>query len=289
MKKAGNAIMERLGGRAIHPVNVRVGGFYRAPTREELDALLPEIEWSLDAMSGVVDWARTLSVPEFERDYEFVAMRHPDEYPFCEGRLVSSKGLDIPIQEYDDHFVEEQVPYSTALHSRLRERGAYLCGPLARFNLSFDRLSDPALKVAEALAIAPPCRNPFKSILVRLVEITQAFDEARRIIGGYERPAQPFVEVPERAGTGFGCTEAPRGSLYHRYTVAEDGTILDAHIVAPTSQNLRTIEDDLRAIGPTLVGLPHAQATRQAERAVRNHDPCISCSTHFVDLRMQPA
>jgi coenzyme F420-reducing hydrogenase alpha subunit len=286
MKKAGNAIVERLGGRAIHPVNVRIGGFYRAPTRDELEPLVPEIEWSLQAMSDVVGWARTLPFPDFERDYEFVALRHPDEYPFCEGRLVSNKGLDIAIREYEEHFVEEQVPYSTALHSRLRARGAYLCGPLARFNLNFDRLSESARGVAEELDVAVPCLNPSKSILVRLVEIAHAFDEARRIIREYERPARPFVELPERAGTGFGCTEAPRGSLYHRYSVAEDGTIVDAHIVPPTSQNLRSIEDDLRAIGPTLVGLSHAKATREAERAVRNHDPCISCSTHFVDLRM---
>jgi coenzyme F420-reducing hydrogenase alpha subunit len=288
MKKAGNAIVERLGGRAIHPVNVRVGGFYRAPTRAELEPLVPEIEWSLGAMSGVADWARRLAFPALERDYEFVALRHPDEYPFCEGRLVSNKGLDIAVREYDDHFVEEQVPYSTALHSRLRARGAYLCGPLARFNLNFDRLSESAKAIAGGLGLETPCRNPFKSILVRLVEIAQAFEEARRIIGEYQPPSRPFVELQARAGTGFGCTEAPRGSLYHRYSVAEDGTILDAKIVAPTSQNLRTIEDDLRAIGPTLVGLSHARATREAERAVRNHDPCISCSTHFVDLRMQP-
>jgi coenzyme F420-reducing hydrogenase alpha subunit len=287
MKKAGNAIVERLGGRAIHPVNVRVGGFYRSPTRAELEPLVPEIEWSLGAMSDVIDWVRRLAFPEFERDYEFVALRHPEEYPFCEGRLVSNKGLDIAVREYDDHFVEEQVPHSTALHSRLRTRGAYLCGPLARFNLNFDRLSEPAKEIARTLGLEIPCRNPYKSILVRLVEIAQAFGEARRIIREYEPSSRAFLELPGRAGTGFGCTEAPRGLLYHRYSIAEDGTILDACIVAPTSQNLRTIEDDLRAIGPTLVGLSHAQATRLAERAVRNHDPCISCSTHFVDLRMQ--
>jgi sulfhydrogenase subunit alpha len=288
MKKAGNAIMERLGGRAIHPVNVRVGGFYRVPTRRELETLLPEIEWSLAAMPDVLAWARALPCPDFERDYEFVALRHPDEYPFCEGRLVSNKGLDIAVREYDECFVEEQVSYSTALHSRMRARGAYLCGPLARFNLNFDRLSDAARGAAEALGLAAPCRNPFKSILVRLVEIVQALDEARRTIGAYTPPERPFVDVPERAGTGYGCTEAPRGSLYHRYTVAEDGTILDARIVPPTSQNLKSIEDDLRAIGPSLADMRHADATRRAEQTVRNHDPCISCSTHFVDLRIRP-
>jgi coenzyme F420-reducing hydrogenase alpha subunit len=286
MKKAGNAILERLGGRSIHPINVRVGGFYRVPTRGELSSLLPEIDAALDAMPGVLDWARALPVPDFERDYEVVSLRHPDEYPFCEGRLISNKGLDIDVREYDEHFVEEQVPHSTALHSRLRARGAYLCGPLARFNLNFDRLSLAARAAAAQLGLDLPCRNPFKSVLVRLVEIVQAFDEARRIVGGYEPPERPYVDVLGGAATGFGCTEAPRGSLYHRYAVADDGTILDARIVPPTSQNLKSIEEDLREIGPSLAGMPRAEAMRRAEHTVRNHDPCISCSTHFVDLRM---
>jgi coenzyme F420-reducing hydrogenase alpha subunit len=285
MKKTGNAIVEAMGGRSVHPVNVRVGGFYRAPTRRELDALLPEIDACLEAMPGVLAWARGFSFPDFERDYELVALRHPDEYPFCEGRLVSSKGLDVAVRDFDAHFVEEQVPHSTALHARLRARGPYLCGALARFNLDFDKLSEAARGAARDLGIAPPCTNPFKSILARLVEIVQAFDEARRLILAYRPPERPFVDVPARAGTGHGCTEAPRGSLYHRYTVAGDGTITDACIVPPTSQNLKTIEEDLRAIGPSLADLPRAVATRRAELTVRNHDPCISCSTHFVDLR----
>jgi coenzyme F420-reducing hydrogenase alpha subunit len=285
-KKAGNAIIELLGGRSVHPINVRVGGFYRAPARDELRSLLPEIEWSLDAMRAMLPWLAALPFPDFERDYEFVALRHPDEYPFCEGRLVSNKGLDIELREYDDHFVEEQVPYSTALHSRLRTGGAYFCGPLARFNLNFDRLSETAKHAAGVLGLRAPCHNPFKSILARVVEILQALDEARRVILAYRPSERPFVDVPEGAGTGYGCTEAPRGSLYHRYSLADDGTVLDARIVPPTSQNLKTIEDDLRALAPMLAGLSHRAATRRAEQAVRNYDPCISCSTHFVDLRM---
>jgi coenzyme F420-reducing hydrogenase alpha subunit len=189
------------------------------------------------------------------------------------------------VREFDDHVVETQVPYSTALHARLRERGAYVCGPLARFNLSFDRLSARALDAARALDLAPPCHNPFRSIHARLVEMMYAFDEARRIVLGYEPPEHPFVDVPARASVGHGCTEAPRGSLYHRYTLDDEGTITAAQIVPPTSQNLNSIEDDLRAIGPTLADLPIAEATRRAEHVVRNYDPCISCSTHFLDLR----
>jgi len=287
IKKTGNAIMTILGGREIHPVNVRVGGFYRAPTRAELRALLPEIEWALGAIGESLAWASRFSFPDFERDYEFVALRHRGEYPFTEGRIVSSRGLDVTAREFDAQCVEEQVPYSTALHARLRDRGAYLCGPLARFNLNFDRLGDVAREAALSAGLEARCRNPFKSILVRLVEILQALDEARRIIESYTPPEQPFVVVKARAATGYGATEAPRGMLFHRYTIDGDGLIADARIVPPTSQNQKTMEEDLFAMASVLADLPLSEATWRAEQAVRNYDPCISCSTHFLDCRIE--
>lgn len=287
IKKAGNAIVARLGGREIHPINVRVGGFYKAPSPADLRALLPEIDWALGAVRESLRWASSLPFPDFERDYEFVALRHATEYPMLGGRITSSAGLDIAVRDFDAHVVEEQVPYSTALHARMRARGAYFCGPLARFNLNFDRLSDAASEAARSIGLAAPCRNPFKSILVRLLEVLHAFDEARRIIDAYEPPEMPFVDARERAGTGHACTEAPRGILYHRYALDERGTILDARIVPPTSQNQKTIEEDLFRMAPSLAELPLADATWRAEQAVRNYDPCISCSTHFIDLRIE--
>jgi coenzyme F420-reducing hydrogenase alpha subunit len=287
IKKTGNAIMTVLGGREIHPVNVRVGGFYRAPRPGELRTLLPEIEWALGAVGESLAWASRFSFPDFERDYEFVALRHGGEYPFTEGRIVSSSGLDVTAREFDEQCVEEQVPYSTALHARLRDRGAYVCGPLARFNLNFDCLSEVARDAARSAGVEPSCRNPFRSILVRLVEILQALDEAKRIIEIYAPPEQPFVAVKSRAAPGFGATEAPRGLLFHRYTVDDKGLIADARIVPPTSQNQKTMEDDLFAMATVLAELPLAEATWRAEQAVRNYDPCISCSTHFLDCRIE--
>jgi len=287
IKKTGNAIMTVLGGREIHPVNVRVGGFYRAPTRAELRTLVPEIDWALGAVGESLAWASRFSFPDFEREYEFVALRHGGEYPFTEGRIVSSRGLDVTAREFDAQCVEEQVPYSTALHARLRDRGAYLCGPLARFNLNFDCLSEVARTAALSAGLEPSCRNPFKSILVRLVEILQALDEAKRIIDSYAPPERPFVPVKSRAGTGYGATEAPRGMLFHRYTIDDRGLIADARIVPPTSQNQKTMEEDLFAMASDLAELPLAEATWRAEQAVRNYDPCISCSTHFLDCRIE--
>jgi sulfhydrogenase subunit alpha len=287
IKKAGNAVVEVLGGREIHPVNVRVGGFYRAPSRQELDSLLPELRWARDASAECLLWMAGFSFPAFERDYELVALRHDSEYPFCEGRLVSSKGLDIDVSDWDAHFVEEQVPHSNALHARIRGRGAYLCGPLARFNLNFEQLSPEVQRLAIGAGLAPPCRNPFHNILVRLVEIVHACEDAVRVIEGYAPPEAPFVEAAPRAATGFGGSEAPRGFLYHRYMLDQAGTILDAKIVPPTSQNQLSIEDDLFAMAAELARLPHEEATHRAEQAIRNHDPCISCATHFLTLAVE--
>ena len=289
IKRAGNAIMELLGGREIHPINVRVGGFYRAPTKPELEVLLPELRWARESTAECLHWMSSFSFPELERDYEFVALRHPDEYPFCEGRLVSSRGLDIDVHDYDAHFAEEQAPYSNALRSRIRGRGAYLCGPMARFNLNFDQLHPDVQALARSVGLTPPCRNPFRSLLVRLVEIAQAFEEAIRVIESYEQPRAPCVDAPTRASTGYGGTEAPRGFLYHRYAIDADGTIIGANIVPPTSQNQLSIEEDLAALGPLLAELPIADATHRAEQAVRNHDPCISCATHFLRLHIERA
>ena len=287
LKKVGNEIITLLGGREIHPINVCVGGFYKVPTKQELASLAERLKWARDAALETVRWTGVLPFPEFEQDYEFVAMQHPDEYPLNEGRLVSNKGLNISVHEYDDHFAEEHIKYSNALHSVLKERGAYFVGPLARYNLNFDRLSPLAQEAARSSGLSSCCRNPFQSIIVRSVEILYACDEALRIIGEYEMPDKPAVKIEPCAATGYGCTEAPRGSLYHRYKVDDQGVILDAKIVPPTSQNQKIIESDLWQFVPKHLDLPQEQLTWQCEQAIRNYDPCISCSTHFLKLEIE--
>ncbi len=287
MKKAGNAVVAMLGGREIHPINVRIGGFYRVPARSELHQLTEELKWGRDAAMESVAWMAGFDFPDFERDYEFVALRHPDEYPLTEGRLVSNKGLDIAVQDYDDHFTEEHVARSTALHSTRKEGGEYQCGPLARVNLNFDRLSAGARQVATSIGFTVPCMNPFKSLLARALETIHAFEQAVEILNGYEPPARPKVDVPTKAATGFGCTEAPRGIFFHRYRLDAEGIIQDAKIVPPTAQNQKSMESDLRQLASRLAKLSLDQAALLAEHAVRNSAPCISCSTHFLRLNIE--
>jgi coenzyme F420-reducing hydrogenase alpha subunit len=285
LKQAGNAIMARLGGREIHPINVRVGGFYRTPARTELADLAEELKWARDAALETVRWTATLPCPELDVPFVFVALRHPDEYPFNDGRIVSSGGLDVDAGEYERHFREEQVPHSTALHSRL-DGQPYLVGPLARYALNAERLSPLAREAARDAGLGSVCRNPFRSIVVRSVEILHACDEALRLIDQYEPPDRPFMEVPCVAGEGAWATEAPRGLLYHRYRLDERGDIIEAKIVPPTSQNQPAIEDDLRRFVPAHLDLSHADLEWRCEQVVRNYDPCISCATHFLRLEV---
>lgn len=287
LKKAGNEIVRVVGGREIHPINVRVGGFYKAPTKAELETLAQQLIAARDIAYETVQWAAGLNFPDFEQDYVFVALRHPDEYPFNEGNIVSNSGLDIPIRQYDDYFQEEHVEHSNALHSLMKDVGAYLSGPLARYALNFDRFPPDVQKAARDAGLSEVCTNPFKSIVVRCVETLYACDEALRIITEYQEPDRPSVEIQPRASTGFGCTEAPRGILYHRYTLDESGIIQDAKIVPPTSQNQKRIEEDLWQFVPQNLDLPHDELTWQCEQLIRNYDPCISCATHFLNLTVE--
>ncbi len=286
MKKIGNDIVKVVGGREIHPVNVKVGGFYRVPSKAELSPLLEPMKWALDEAIATARLVATFPFPEFEMPYEFVALRHPEEYPMIGGRIVTSSGLDLPIREYEFHFEERHVSHSNALQGFEKGFGAYSVGPMARFNLNFDRLSPVAREVAEELKLVPPVRNPFKSIIVRAIETIEAYTEAVRLIQDYEPPDIAAVSLEPLSGIGFGASEAPRGMLYHRYRVNDEGLILDAKIVPPTAQNQKVIERDLWQYIPQHLDLPTDKLTWQCEQAIRNYDPCISCATHFLKLEL---
>lgn len=289
LKKIGNHLVAVMGGREIHPVSACVGGFYRAPSRRELAALQPDLEWALEASLETLRWTAQLEYPDFEQDYEFVCLRHPEEYPLNEGRLVSNLGLDIDPVEFEDHVIEQHVRHSNALQAVLRQRGSYMVGPLARVNLNFDLLPAVARQAAAECNFPLPCRNPFRSIQARALELVFACHEALRIIEVYEPPAAPRVPATPRESRGCAITEAPRGILYQRYSLAEDGRILTARIVPPTSQNQRRMEEDLRALVPLLIGETQERLTWRCEQAVRNYDPCISCATHFLRVHIERA
>ena len=289
LKKIGNDLLEILGGRAIHPINVTVGGFYRAPPVRDLKALLPDLQWGLQASLEVLQLVSRFEFPDLNVDYECVCIQDPDEFPMNHGRVVSTSGLNVPVEEYEQHFQERHMRQSTALHSvQIPQRRSYLVGPLARVNLCFDQLSPTAKRAAETCGIAWPSRNNFHSIAARAIEMIDAYEEAIAIVQDYQaEPVPSRVAYEPRPGTGCHATEAPRGLLYHRYRIGDDGLIAEAKIVPPTSQNQGQIEADLRAYVPQVLSLDDARATARCEHLIRNYDPCISCATHFLRLHVE--
>ena len=287
MKRTGNSIVATLGGREIHPVSVRVGGFYRIITKGELTGLLPRLREARENAARAAEWVATLQYPDFTHDAEYASLVHPDEYPMNEGRVVSNKGLDITPEEFPDYILEEQVPYSTSLQYRVKARGPFFTGPLARVNLNFEKLTPQAQEIAARSGIRFPNTNSFTSIFARALEVVHCFNEAISIIEEYEEPPVPYVPHMARASTGAAITEAPRGMLYHRYELDDDGCVRSANIVPPTSMNQRQIEQDLRDYIPRVLNLPNERVTYIAETVVRNHDPCISCSTHMLKIRFR--
>ena len=288
LKKHGNELMELLGGRAIHPINVAVGGFYRLPRRHDLQRLIPDLEWSVQAAVETTRWVAGFDFPDFTCNYQLVSLSHPDEYPFNEGDIATSLGERLSVQDFAEEFEERQVAHSTALHAVRKKSGdSYLVGPLARVGLNVDRLSPTARRVADEIGIAWPCFNPFQSIVARGLELIHACEEALTIVRSYD-PVEPArIPYAYRDGTGCAATEAPRGLLYHRYAVDGAGQVTQATIVPPTSQNQAQIESDLRSWLPRVLGSDDARTARQCENLVRCYDPCISCSTHFLKLKLE--
>ncbi len=293
LKKIGNDILEVVGGRAIHPVNMRVGGFYRAPTRREILTLADELKWAIEGSLETIRVVGGFAFPELEQDYVFLALRHEDEYAIHEGRLTTNTGLDLPIDRFLDHFDEEHVAHSNALHGYMKGNqgmgggGAYKVGPLARYNINYDRLAPAVREAAADAGLGPSVRNPFKSIIVRAVELLQVCEDALAIVLDYREPDRPHEPVEVRAAEGAGCTEAPRGICWHRYRMDDQGLILDARIVPPTAQNQKVIEADLARVVQANLHLSDHDLQWLCEQAIRNYDPCISCATHFLRLTVE--
>jgi len=290
LKKAGNQIIEVLGGRATHPVSPRVGGFHKAPRRDQLAALRDVIARGLDESLETVRWAAALDAPDYVQDYVFVSMVDGDAYPIEGGDAVAVSGRDdVPLDDWGDAIDELHVEHSNALHARLKDGTPYLCGPMARLHHHADKLHPAAAGAMRDVGLGQSEKNPYRSIVVRAVETVHAFAEALDIIDGYEEPETPFVASDARASVGCGGSEAPRGLLWHRYAVDGDGLIADARIIPPTSQNQARIEDDLRGLAPKLLAMEVDAATHLCEQLIRSYDPCISCATHFLDLKIEEA
>lgn len=287
LKKIGNQLLKTIGGRSVHPVNTCVGGFYRWPSVDAIHSLVADLEWARQASIDTVKWAATLNYPDFERDYEFVALSRLDEYAIYDGYVVSSNGKRTPPEEFEKHYLETHVERSNALHSHTVDNGTYLVGPLARLNLNFKLLRPIARQAAKEIGVKLPLRNPYKGLIARAIELVHACDLAIELANTYQPKGPSYKEIKVQPGEGFGVSEAPRGLLYHRYVVDEQGLIRFARITPPTAQNFSQMEADLWALAPSVVKQPQAEASLSFEHLLRSYDPCISCSTHFLKLNIE--
>jgi coenzyme F420-reducing hydrogenase alpha subunit len=288
MKKVGNTVLEVLGGRAIHPVSPRIGGFSKVPSSKRIQALLPDLEWGLGAAQETVELTSRFPMLDFEQPYAFVALDGGAAYPIERGeRIAVTDREPVALEEFEEVFREQQVPQSSALHARLPDGTPYLTGPMARLSLFPEKLHPLAQESLEQSGLRLPVLNPYRSIVVRSVELVHAFAEALDLVRGHRGVEPPYLEAPLRAGEGRGATEAPRGLQYQRHRVDEGGLILESRIVPPTSQNQARIEADLAGLAPEILAMDEAEATLRCEQLIRAYDPCISCSAHFLRLEIE--
>jgi sulfhydrogenase subunit alpha len=287
LKKIGNDLLKTIGGRSVHPVNTCVGGFYHWPSQDAIHGMVPDLEWARQASIDTAIWAATLNYPDFQQDYEFVALNRIDEYAIYDGYIASSTGKRIDPSEFEKNYIETHVEHSNALHSHTSSDTSYFVGPLARFNLNYKKLRQGARDVARKIDLKPPVRNPYKGLLARAIELVHCCDLAIELAGEYHPEGPSYKEIKVRPGEGCGVSEAPRGLLYHRYVVDEQGLVRFARITPPTAQNFAQMEADLWALAPAAVKLPQEEASLSFEHLLRSYDPCISCSVHFLRLRIE--
>lgn len=286
LKKIGNDLLRAIGGRSVHPVNACVGGFYRWPELTAIKNLTEDMRWALQTSIETVMWSNTLNYPEFEQDYEFVAITQPDEYAIYDGKILSSTGQQLSVTNFEKAYLETHVKHSNALHSHTTQGNPYFVGPLARLNLNFDQLRPSAKKVSQEIGLELPLLNPYKGLIARAIELVEVCDTALEIMQSYSPTGPSQVTFKIKAGEGSGVSEAPRGLLYHRYLVDEKGMIRFAKITPPTAQNFARMEADLWQLAPKVLEKSHEEATLACEHLLRSYDPCISCATHFLKLEI---
>lgn len=280
----GNDLLRLLGGRSVHPIGLKVGGFHRAPPKHEVADMVDKLLAAREDARQFAIWAAGLPYPVDEQEFVSVAVQHPDEYGIVEGRLVSDRGRHIEFEDYPKSFREYQVKHSTAFYS-LMDGSSFFLGPLARMNLNFAQLPATVQALAQELGIRFPSHNMFMNVVARALECYLAIEDSLRILRAYQLPMRPFVEVTPRAGVGHHCTEAPRGMIYHRFELDNDGRVKFATMIPPTSQNQLRIQQNLHS-AMERYGLQHTDAELQhlCEQVIRNYDPCLSCSTHFLTM-----
>jgi coenzyme F420-reducing hydrogenase alpha subunit len=285
MKKLAGDLCAVICGRHTHPIALTVGGFTHYPTTDQLYQLRERLESARPDVDATVELFQTLELPAFERNTEYIALRKDDEYSFIDGEIASTDGGSWPVERYREVTNEYLVPHSSAKHAA-NQRQSYMVGALARFNVNSDRLHPKARDAAAALGLKPICTNPYMNTAAQVVEIVHSVEHAIELADTLlERGVEWEAPVPPSrlSGEGVGACEVPRGTLFHNYVI-EDGRVAGANCIIPTGQNLANIEADMRALVPQILERTREDITLALEMLVRAYDPCISCSTHMLDV-----
>jgi len=289
MKKVGNEIVRIIGGRAVHPITTVVGGFTKLPTeeglykiKEMLKSLYPDLETSLKVF-------KTLKIPSFERETEYISLSNKHEYALYDGDIKSSDGWTINAQDYLSKINEKVVHHSTGKFC-WASRDAYMVGALSRFNNNYLQLSDNAKSYAEELGLKSPSFNTFMINIAQFIEIIHSVDDSLRLIDelletGLDE-SKAMVKINVKAGRGVGAVEAPRGLLIHDYTYDARGRVTKANLIIPTNMNYANIEKDLETFVPQIIEKSEGEIKLGCEMLIRAYDPCISCSTHFLNVKL---
>ena len=286
IKKLSGDLCAMIGGRHTHPIALCVGGFTHTPARGELEAMRKRLVAVRKDMDETVALFKTLPWPAFERETEYVSLTKPDEYAFIDGQIKTSDGFLYELDDYRKVTNETIVPHSTAKHCR-HNRESYMVGALARVNNNFDQLHPKAKEAAAELGLEPICYNTFMNSAAQVIEMVHSVEDSILIIDELLargiKPEEP-VEVEIKAGAAVGSCDVPRGILFHNYEIGDDGLITGANCIIPTGQNYANMEADMRALVPQILDRPEPEITLMMEMLIRAYDPCISCSTHFLDV-----
>lgn len=288
LHRLGNTWMEIIGGRMTHPVTLKPGGFTAIPSEQKLLELKKAIEDAIPDVKIVIEVILSLvdKFPAFERDTEYIALKHPDYYTFYHGDIASTDTDEkVPVREFERVVNEYVLPQSTAKWCKWH-RDSYAVGALARFNLNAEMLLPMAADTAKQFGLKKGTCNPYFNNVAQVVECVQVVEHGLQLIdelltNGLK--AEP-VKVEPRAGEGVGCVEAPRGILFHRYAFDEKGLCTKANICIPTGQNHANIQKDFEALAPQIIDRDQDEIRLLLEMLVRSYDPCISCSTHYLNV-----
>lgn len=290
LHRLANEMSDLICGRTIHPITLIVGGFSKVPKMDELLNLRKRLIDGLETVIDVAEFVQSKAdiIPNFTRETEYVALTTNDEYALYEGDICSSDtGRLTDYHGYKEIMNEYFVPQSTAFHAK-HKRDSYMVGALARYNINSRYLSTDAKDVAHLFGLKAMTYNPFFNTIAQLVEFAHNIEDSIQWIDLLisknikdEQPVKPDI----KANRGVGIVEVPRGILVHDYTFDKNGNCTKANCIIPTNQNHANIQLDLESFIPKIIDKPKKDIELLLEMLVRAYDPCISCSTHYLNVR----